>query len=84
MQVAEGDDGQPPEKVAGAVWQTLLMHGRQTENPDLMERGLDGMKQVYAGEAALVGYVKNMEKQIKALREKLAAAPKEDAAREGG
>ena len=68
-----GDDGQPPEKLAGRVWQSLIGHGRQTQDPDLMERALEGMKQAYAGEAALAGFVKNMEKAIEEMREKNAS-----------
>ena len=74
-----GRTASPPADIAGRVWQTLLGYGQQKEDLELWTRALDGMKEAYAGQAALVGFVKTQEKAMEALRQKLAEAAKEEA-----
>lgn len=68
-----GDDGEPPEKLAGRVWQSLLGYGTQSQDPDLMQRALNGMKKVYKDNPSIAKYATEVEAKIKAIREEKAA-----------
>jgi len=78
-----GDDGEPPEKLAGRVWRSLLGYGTQTRDPDLMQRALNGMKKAYKDNPSITKYATEVQAKIQAIREEKAAEAKEEAEGDG-